>query len=92
MAHDTSATIAAVQGPTLILQGGDHDWITGTRLGEELHALLPAADFLVLAAAPHGVKTEPSAWRQYTDAVMTFLAGPLVNDRGDAGSPGTSDR
>lgn len=86
IAHDTVAVLARVSCPSLIIQGGENDWITGVRLGEELRELLPDAEYVVLEEAPHGVKTEDGSWQRYKDVVMTFLADAVAR------SPESGDR
>lgn len=71
--HDARDDLAAVSCPTLVIQTGPHDWITGPRLGEEIAKHLPAGQFLYLPDAPHAVSTHPESWVQYTDTLMQFL-------------------
>jgi pimeloyl-ACP methyl ester carboxylesterase len=70
--HDTSARLAAVRAPALVLHG-DADRIVPVANGRRLAERLPRARFLALAGAGHLYLTDaPEA----DDAVARFLGGP----------------
>nr|WP_240942331.1 alpha/beta hydrolase [Planosporangium thailandense] len=72
--HDSRDDLHTISCPTLVIQAGHPDWITGPRLGEEITKRLPAAELLYLPDAPHAVSTHPASWVRYTETLMDFLA------------------
>ncbi|MCW2700690.1 MAG: alpha/beta hydrolase fold protein [Blastococcus sp.] len=72
--HDAREDLHTMSCPTLVIQAGANDWITGARLGDEISRRLPGSEMLYLSDAPHAVSTHAPSWALYTDALMRFLA------------------
>jgi 3-oxoadipate enol-lactonase len=72
--HDARYDLHTMSCPTLVIQSGPADWITGPRLGEEITRRLPDSEMLYLPDAPHAVSTHPASWARYTDTLVRFLA------------------
>ncbi|AEA28818.1 alpha/beta hydrolase fold protein (plasmid) [Pseudonocardia dioxanivorans CB1190] len=71
--HNTIPDLPQISCPTLIIQSGPHDWITGPRLGAEVAGRIPAHEMLYLPDAPHAISTHPESATRLTSAVMNFL-------------------
>jgi non-heme chloroperoxidase len=72
--HDARDGLETMSCPTLVIQSGPPDWITGPRLGKEIMARLPDAQLLYLPDAPHAVSTHLASWGAYTETLTAFLA------------------
>lgn len=68
--HNAVDALRSLALPTLIIQGGMHDWITGERLGISQHELAPHAILKILTDAPHAIRTDDRAWKSYVGAIV----------------------
>src|SRR5919201_1007132 len=57
LSHDTSAELARVAAPTLVISGS-HDFLTPPSLGHQLAALVPDAEYRLFEGASHGLWLE----------------------------------
>ncbi len=71
LAHDTSARLAELARPTLVVCG-EQDALTPPRLHRELVAALPDAHLVTIPSAAHLVMVE--AAERFNDTVLQFLA------------------